>query len=183
MDGTRAFKAWTIVERAGAKIGIVGATTPGVMVWDAENVKGRVNLTDIIPAVRTAVGEVRAAGANVVIVTVHSGLNEPASYDTVSTGLPGENVSERIAKEIPGIDLVVYGHSHREQPDLHIGNTLLVQPKNWATSVGVAHLSLARDGNTWRVASSKGEVIQSRGHPESARISSVVESPHRASVA
>jgi 2',3'-cyclic-nucleotide 2'-phosphodiesterase (5'-nucleotidase family) len=182
-DGTHKFKAWTMIERQGVKIGIVGATTPGVMVWDAENVKGRVNLTDIIPAVRTAVGEVRAAGANVVIVTVHSGLNEPASYDTVSTGLPGENVSERIAKEIPGIDLVVYGHSHREQPDLHIGNTLLVQPKNWATSVGVAHLSLARDGNTWRVASSKGEVIQSRGHPESARISSVVESPHRASVA
>ena len=182
-DGTLKFRAWTMVERQGVKIGIVGATTPGVMVWDAENVKGKVNLTDIIPAVRKAVQEVKTAGANVVIVTVHSGLNEPASYDTVSTGLPSENVSERIAKEIPGIDLVVYGHSHREQPDLHIGNTLLVQPKNWATSVGVAHLSLTRDGASWRVASSRGEVIQSRGHAESARVSAVVDAPHRAAVA
>jgi 2',3'-cyclic-nucleotide 2'-phosphodiesterase (5'-nucleotidase family) len=129
------------------------------------------------------VQEVKAAGATVVIVTVHSGLNEPSSYDTVSTGLPGENVSERIAKEIPGIDLVVYGHSHREQPDLHIGNTLLIQPKNWATSVGVAHLSLSRDAGSWRVTSSRGEVIQSRGHTESARVSAVVETPHRAAVA
>src|SRR6478672_9939348 len=80
MDGTHAFKSWTLVNRAGAKIGIIGATTPGVMIWDAENIKGRLKFGDIIPAVRKAVLEVRAAGANVVIVSVHSGLNEPSSY-------------------------------------------------------------------------------------------------------
>jgi 2',3'-cyclic-nucleotide 2'-phosphodiesterase (5'-nucleotidase family) len=182
-DGTHKFKPWTIVDRQGVKIGIVGATTPGVMVWDAANVRGRVKLTDIVPAVKTAVQEVKAAGAAVVIVTVHSGLNEPSSYDTVTTGVPSENVSERIAREIPGIDLVVYGHSHREQPDLHIGSTLLVQPRNWATSVGVAHLSVARDGARWRVASSRGEVIQSRGHTESAALLATSSAPHKATIA
>ena len=182
-DRTLKFKSWTIIDRRGVKVGIVGATTPGVMVWDAENVRGKVNLTDIVPAVRTAVGEVRKAGADVVIVTVHSGLNEPASYDTVSTGLPAENVSGRLAREIPGIDLIVYGHSHKEERDLHIGSTLLVQPKNWATSVGVAHLTLARDGGAWRVSSSRGETIQSRGHPEQAAVVAASASAHRASVA
>jgi 2',3'-cyclic-nucleotide 2'-phosphodiesterase (5'-nucleotidase family) len=182
-DGTHKFRPWTIVDRQGIKIGIVGATTPGVMVWDADNVRGKVKLTDIVPAVRTAVDEVKKAGANVVIVSVHSGLNEPASYDTISTGLPSENVAERIAKEIPGIDLVVYGHSHKEQPDLHVGTTLLVQPKNWATSVGVAHLMVSRDGNSYRVTSSKGETIQSRGHAEQAAIVAGSERVHRATVA
>ncbi|HEU4878362.1 MAG TPA: 5'-nucleotidase C-terminal domain-containing protein, partial [Gemmatimonadaceae bacterium] len=182
-DGTHKFKPWTIVQRRGVRIGIVGATTPGVMVWDAENVRGRVKLTDIVPAVRTAVQEVKAAGANVVIVTVHSGLNEASSYDTVSTGVPSENVSERIAKEIPGIDLVVYGHSHKEQKDLHIGSTLLVQPKNWATSVGVAHLTVAKDAGTWRVSASHGETIQSAGHAEQQGVLAASNSAHRASVA
>lgn len=182
-DGTHKFRAWTIVERQGIKIGIVGATTPGVMVWDADNVRGRVKLTDIVPAVRTAVGEVQKAGAQVVIVSVHSGLNEPSSYDTVSTGLPSENVAERIAKEIPGIALVVYGHSHKEQPDLHVGSTLLVQPKNWATSVGVAHLTVSRDGKSYRVTSSKGETIQSRGHAEQEAVVAASSSTHRAAVA
>ncbi len=182
-DGTHKFRSWTIVERQGIKVGIVGATTPGVMVWDADNVRGKVKLTDIVPAVRTAVGEVQKAGANVVIVSVHSGLNEPSSYDTVSTGLPSENVAERIAKEIPGIDLVIYGHSHKEQPDLHVGNTLLVQPKNWATSVGLAHLTISRDGNSYRVTSSKGETIQSRGHAEQARVVATSAATHRATVA
>lgn len=183
LDGTHKFKPWTIVKRQGVKIGIVGATTPGVMVWDAEHVRGRVMLTDIVSAVRTSVGEVKAAGADIILVTVHSGLNEPSSYDTVSTGLPGENVAERVAKEIPGIDLVIYGHSHKEQRDLHIGSTLLMQPKNWATSVGIAQVSVAREGGLWKVKSARGETIQSRGHPEQQAVASVVEKPHRASVA
>ena len=182
-DGTHHFKPWTIVQRQGVKIGIVGATTPGVMAWDAENVRGKVKLTDIVPAVRTAVQEVKAAGANVVIVSVHSGLNEPSSYDTVTTGLPSENVAERVAREIPGIDLVVYGHSHKEQRDLHIGNTLLIQPKNWATSVGVAHLTVTKSGGAWKVTSAKGEIIQSRGHVEQQAVVAVTDRAHRASVA
>ena len=39
--GAHAFRPWTIVVRQGVKIGIIGATTPGVMVWDADNVRGR----------------------------------------------------------------------------------------------------------------------------------------------
>ena len=182
LDGSHAFKSWTIVKRAGAKIGIVGATTPGVMVWDAENIKGRLTFGDIVPAVRTAVNEVRAAGANIVIVAVHSGLNEQASYDTVTTGLPSENVAGRLAREIPGIDLVIYGHSHKEQKNLHIGSTLLIQPKNWATSVGVAHLSLARSNGAWRVASSRGETIQAAHHPEEAGVLAVTGAAHKAAL-
>jgi 2',3'-cyclic-nucleotide 2'-phosphodiesterase / 3'-nucleotidase / 5'-nucleotidase len=183
LDGSHAFKSWTIVEREGVKIGIVGATTPGVMVWDAENIRGRLKFGDIVPAVRTAVGEVRAAGATVVIVSVHSGLNEPASYDTVTTGLPSENVAGRVAREIPGIDLVIYGHSHKEQKDLHIGSTLLIQPKNWATSVGVAHLTLAKSNGAWRVASSRGETIQAVNHPEEAAVLAVTDATHKAALA
>src|SRR5687767_11116466 len=39
--GVHAYRPWTIIERAGVKVGIVGATTPGVMVWDAENIRDR----------------------------------------------------------------------------------------------------------------------------------------------
>jgi 2',3'-cyclic-nucleotide 2'-phosphodiesterase/3'-nucleotidase len=70
-EGARAFRAWTIVERMGVRIGIVGATNPGANVWDRENLRGRITIRDIIPDVRTAVNEVRAAGASVVILTVH----------------------------------------------------------------------------------------------------------------
>ncbi|MEJ7760717.1 MAG: 5'-nucleotidase C-terminal domain-containing protein [Gemmatimonadaceae bacterium] len=182
-NGAHAFRAWTIVERRGVKIGIIGATTPGVMVWDAENVKGRITVGDIVPAVRQAVQGARVAGADIIMVTMHAGLDGPSSYDTVASGLPSENVAGRVAAEIPGIDLIVYGHSHREQKNLKIGSTLLVQPRNWAMSVGVAHLQLAREGNGWKVASAQGETIQSAARAESQTVIDVSAAAHKATVA
>jgi 2',3'-cyclic-nucleotide 2'-phosphodiesterase / 3'-nucleotidase / 5'-nucleotidase len=178
-----AFRAWTIIERAGIKIGIVGATTPGVMLWDAENVRGRLRLGDIVPAVRDAVREVRAAGADVVIATLHSGLNEPSSYDTVTTGVPSENVAARVAAEVPGIDLVLYGHSHKEVRGTTIGQTLLIQPKNWATSVDVAHLIVSRDNGKWHVTEKRSDLVQAAGHAESPAVLAAVSDAHRETVA
>ncbi len=190
--GIHAYKPWTIVERAGLKIGIVGATTPGVMVWDAENIRGRLRFDDIVPAVRQAVQEVRTAGADIVLVTVHSGLNEPSSYDTVTTGAPSENVAGRIAAEIPGIDLVLYGHSHKEVRGTTIGSTLVVQPKNLATSVNIVHLLVSRSAgifvnirvaNEYTVSEKRSDLVQAAGHAENATVLAATDAVHREAVA
>lgn len=182
-DGSSAFRPWTIVLRAGLKIGIIGATTPGVMLWDADNVRNKIRLGDIVPAVRKAVSDVKFAGAAVVIVTVHSGLDEPASYDTVMTGLPSENVAARIAREVPGIDLIVYGHSHKEMRELRIGQTLLTQPRNWATSVSIAHLRVVPNGTAWRVAESRADIVSVAGHSEQRGVLTATDANHRRTVA
>jgi len=181
--GIHAYRPWTIIDRASVRVGIVGATTPGVTVWDAENIRGRLRFGDIVPAVRQAVQEVRAAGAEVVLLTVHSGLNEPSSYDTASTGVPSENVAGRIAAEVPGIDLVLYGHSHREMRGTTIGETLLIQPKNWATSVAIAHLVLSRAGGAWTVSEKRSDLVQAAGHPENAAVLAATDAAHRETVA
>jgi 2',3'-cyclic-nucleotide 2'-phosphodiesterase/3'-nucleotidase len=182
-NGSAAFRQWTLVLRAGLKIGIIGATTPGVMLWDADNVRNEVKLGDIVPAVRSAVADVKAAGASVVVVTLHSGLDEPASYDTVTTGLPSENVAARIAREIPGIDLIVYGHSHKEMRELRIGETLLTQPKNWATSVSIAHLRVVPNGDGWRIAESHADIVPVAGHAEQRKVLAATDANHRRTIA
>jgi 2',3'-cyclic-nucleotide 2'-phosphodiesterase (5'-nucleotidase family) len=182
-DGGPAFTQWTIVDRGGARIGIVGATTPGSMVWDRDNLKGRIVIRDIVPELKTAVADVRAAGAAIVLVTVHSGLDGASSYDTVTTGVPSENVAARIAREVPGVDLILYGHSHQEMPDTTINGVLLMQPKNWATSVAVAHLALLRTNGKWAVAGKDSKVIQSAGHAESPVVLAATDAAHRATVA
>jgi 2',3'-cyclic-nucleotide 2'-phosphodiesterase / 3'-nucleotidase / 5'-nucleotidase len=182
-DGRRAYAASTVVERQGVRVAIVGATTPGSMIWDRDNLRGRVVLRDIILEVRTAVADARRNGADVVIVTMHSGLNEPSSYDTVATGVPSENVAARVAREVPGIDLIVFGHSHKELADTVIGSTMLMQPKNWATSVAVAHLGLEREARGWRVRSKRGTLVRVMGHAESPSVVAVVDAAHRATIA
>jgi 2',3'-cyclic-nucleotide 2'-phosphodiesterase/3'-nucleotidase len=182
-DGSRAFRAWTMVERAGVKVGIVGATTPGSMVWDRDNLRGRVVLGDIVAAVRDAVSEARGAGAQVVVVAMHSGLAEPATYDTAATGLPSDNVAARVAREVPGVDLIAYGHSHKEMPDTTINGVLLMQAKNWVQSVAIAHLRLVRDGSRWRAVSKTSSIVRTAGHAESPAVLAATEAAHRATIA
>lgn len=182
-SGAHAFAARRIIPRGGVKVGIVGGTTPGSNLWDHDNLHGKLVIRDIVPAVDTAVRAARRAGADVIVVVLHSGLDEPSSYDTVATGLPSENVAARVAHEVPGIDLIVYGHSHKQMADTVIAGVLLVQPKNWATSVGVAHLKLQRQGTGWHVGRSWSGLVQCAGHVESLAIVAATAAVHQATVA
>jgi 2',3'-cyclic-nucleotide 2'-phosphodiesterase (5'-nucleotidase family) len=181
-SGTPRFRPWAVSTRRGVKIAIVGATTPGAAVWDRDNLAGRLDVRDIVPAVRTSVREARDAGAAVVLVVLHSGLNEPSSYDTVTAAVPSENVAARVAREVPGIDLIVYGHSHKQMADTVINGTLLIQPKNWATSVAVAHLAVQRRNGRWTVVSKRGTIVQAVHHRESPEVLAATQEGHRAAV-
>src|SRR5437763_1048182 len=153
--------------------------TPRAMVWDRDNRAGGGTVRDIVGEVRTSVREAHDAGAAVVIVLVHSGLNEPSSYDTVGTGVASENVAARLAHEVPGIDLIVYGHSHKEMADTVIAGTLLMQPKNWATSVAVAHLRVERRDGRWHVTSKRSSLVQAAHHGEKPLLLAVSAEGHR----
>ena len=142
----------------------IGATNPGSMVWDAEHLKGKVVIDDVLPAVRQAVGEARAAGAQVIVVVAHAGLDGVASYDTVTSGLGSENPMANVARQVPGIDLIVFGHSHRELADTIINGVLLTQPRNWATSVSVARLGVRVEGGKVTVTRSEEHTSELQSH-------------------
>ncbi|MBA2688558.1 MAG: 5'-nucleotidase C-terminal domain-containing protein [Gemmatimonadaceae bacterium] len=178
LDGGPAYKGWTMIDRGGVKVGVIGLTTPGVVVWDADKVKGKLILDDLVATAKRVVPEVRAAGADVVVALVHSGLSGESSYDE-STGIPPEDVSGRIAGEVSGIDLLIYGHSHRSDSGTVIGQTLVVQPKNWATSVSAVTLSLARANGKWGVVSRKSTLIPVENRAESQAVLTVTEQGHK----
>jgi 2',3'-cyclic-nucleotide 2'-phosphodiesterase (5'-nucleotidase family) len=182
-NGKRRFAAWTVEIRRGVKVGIVGATTPGAMVLDRDQLAGHLEVRDVVPDVRSAVRDARNAGAAVVIAVLHSGLNEPSTYDTAGTGTAlSENVAARVAHEVPGIDVLVYGHTHKEMADTVIAGTLLMQPKNWATSLAVAQLRLERHNGRWAVTYKHGRLIQAVHHRESPEVIAVAAEGHRLAV-
>lgn len=177
-DGSRAFPAFTLIERAGIKVGIVGATNPGANSWDRSNLRGRLTITDIIPAVRVAVDSVRAAGAELVVALVHAGLGGASSFDTTGTG--GENVAAEVARQVPGIDLIVFGHSHREVADTTINGVMLMQPRQWAGSLAVATIRLQNRGAASSVIDKRGALIRAGGHAEAPAVVRAVASAHDA---
>lgn len=183
-NGTPHFASTAMLVRGGVRIAVIGATTPGANVWDRDNLKAAgLRVTDVVPSVRRAVNAARARGAQVVVVVVHSGLSGPSSYDTLSTGTPPEDVTARVAREIDGIDAIVFGHSHREVIDTTINGALVIQPKNWAATVGIATLSLERQGSVWKVAAHHGERVAVAGHAESPKVLAATDAAHKATLA
>ncbi|MDQ2932362.1 MAG: 5'-nucleotidase C-terminal domain-containing protein [Gemmatimonadota bacterium] len=181
-NGPAPFPGRTMIERAGVRIAIIGATTPGSNAWDKDNLSGRLTIGAIVPAVRAQVDSARRERADVIVVVMHTGLGEPSSYDTINTRLPSENVAAEVARAVPGIDLIVYGHSHKQMADTVIAGTLLMQPKNWAQSVAVAALHVEQTASGWRAVSKSSSLIQSASHIENAMVVSAVRAGHAAAM-
>src|SRR6266566_1184028 len=149
-----------VVTRGGVKIGITGFTTPGVMVWDRSQVGGRIRVRPIAEAAPPAMRRLDLAGVDLKVVLIHSGLNEPSSYDTAGVG--AENAALGLASiplPAPRPDLVIVGHSHKEMRDYVVNGVHFVQPRNFELSLAVVHVSLVKEAGTYRVVSMRPELM------------------------
>ncbi|HEU4883294.1 MAG TPA: 5'-nucleotidase C-terminal domain-containing protein [Longimicrobium sp.] len=177
----RAFRPYALIERTvggrKVRIGIASVTPPGVMIWDRDNVRGRLDFHEIVSSMRPVVAEMRQRGADIVLVAAHSGL-EGSSYDTAATGVPTENASAAMAREIPGIDVIFMGHTHRELADTTINGVLVQQAKNWGTSLAVAELDLRWDGGRWTIASRRGRILRPPPGSTSPRLEAALADAH-----
>ncbi|HST49999.1 MAG TPA: metallophosphoesterase, partial [Jatrophihabitans sp.] len=94
------------------KVGIVGLVTPGCAIWDKANLDGRIKFNGIVEQAKLVIPKVKAAGADIVVVSCHSGADTSSSY---GDALPWpENASTLLAEQVPGIDAILVGHAHLE---------------------------------------------------------------------
>ncbi len=165
--GKPAFRPYVILNRrftdeAGQshdmKIGVIGFVPPQIMLWDRLNLTGRVAAKDIPATARELVPKMRAEGADVVVVIAHSG------FEFGETVFFAENTVARLA-EVPGVDAIVFGHSHGEFPgrffnrhpkvDLErglINGVPAVMAGFWGSHLGVIDLTLTRSEGRWKSA-------------------------------
>ncbi len=144
------------------KVGIIGLVTPGVRIWDKQYVDGKLKFRDLVETAKEWVPIV-AAQADVVVINAHSGKGgaPDEGYDADELY---ENVINNVAHQVPGIDYILFGHTHRDDPETIITNVagekvLLTQPYYWARSVTRTTLQLVPDtddGEGWMVDWSEG---------------------------
>lgn len=105
---------YTLVEKTTADghpvtIGVLGLVTPGVRVWDGDKVQN-LEFQDMVLAAQEWVPQVQEAGADVVVVIAHTGLEQDDAIWNPDE-LP-EDTARAIAENVPGIDVLIGGHSH-----------------------------------------------------------------------
>ena len=58
------------------KIGITGVLPTQILVWDKANIEGKVTVDDPMEAVKTIVPQMKAAGADFILVAAYSGIGD-----------------------------------------------------------------------------------------------------------
>ncbi|TYP87607.1 bifunctional metallophosphatase/5'-nucleotidase [Blastococcus xanthinilyticus] len=167
------------------KVGIIGLTTPGSAIWDKGNVEGRVTFQDMVEAAEKWVPVVDRK-ADVVVVLSHAGVGGTSSY---GPEVPTENPSDVIARTVPGIDVMVVGHTHRNQPSQVVTNevtgedVLLTQPYRWGATVSQVDIDLEQGrGGRWDVVGTSAEALSTAGVPESPEVLAATAEAHATTV-
>ena len=160
VSGLPVFPAFTsVVRRLGGRqirIGVLGLTTPGAMIWDRQQLEGLVEITDMVQAAAHWVPRLRKEFlCDAVIVLCHAGIGQ-TTYAT-NADAPAENPAREIASQVPGIDVMVIGHTHRDEPEQWVTceatgqPVLLTQPKAHAAGLTEVTIDAEPEGDSWRI--------------------------------
>jgi len=159
--GSQYFKPYIVRVVAGVRVAIVGFVTPAIPNWEIPANYDGYQFEPIVDAARRVIPQVRSL-ADVVIVLAHSGLGpDPATgAGSEAYDLPDENAVLALAEQVPGIDVILFGHTHREIPERMVNGVLLAQPKNWGASLSRVDLDLTQTENGhWRVISKHATIL------------------------
>lgn len=146
------------------KVGVIGFVPPQIMLWDKANLEGKVTAKDIIETAKKFVPEMKARGADIIVAIPHSGLGDP------DPKAMDENTTSGLSK-VPGIDVILFGHSHTEFPSATFANypgadikqgtlngVAAVMPGFWGNNLGVVDLKLEKKDGKWTILERKGTI-------------------------
>lgn len=145
------------------KIGYIGFVPPQILIWDKANLEGKVQVNDITETAKKFVPQMKAEGADLIVAIPHSGFSQEP-YKAMA-----EN-SVYYLSEVPGINAIMFGHSHGVFPgkdfaDIKgvnieqgtVNGIPAVMPGQWGDHLGVVDLVLNNDDGAWKVADAKAQ--------------------------
>ncbi|MER7968772.1 bifunctional metallophosphatase/5'-nucleotidase [Streptomyces sp. NPDC096080] len=164
------------------KVAVLGLTNPGIAIWDKAYVQGKLTFPGLEEQAAKWVPKLRSMGADVVIVSAHSGSSGTSSY---GDQLPYvENSAALVAQQVPGIDAILVGHAHLEIPELKVTNTatgrtvVLSEPLAFAERLSVFDIGLVFAKGRWSVETVASKVLNSNTVADDPKITRLIKDQH-----
>ncbi|MGF1492361.1 MAG: bifunctional metallophosphatase/5'-nucleotidase [Microcoleaceae cyanobacterium] len=166
-SGEPAYLPYLIKSVNGVKVGILGLTTTGVTNWLPASNFGQFSFTDPVATAQKYVPQMRAEGADVIVIAQHTGwakapkqrshptawLEDPKTWVSRGSTTPGENVTIELAQRVPGVDVILAGHSHLNVPQAVVNDVLIAEPSYWGKALSKFTIQLQQRDKVWKVIS------------------------------
>lgn len=152
-------KPYTILKRGGARIAIIGLLTPAIPNWLGENLWSGLHFEEMVSSARQWMRVVKEQEkADIVIGLFHSGKD-----GGITTPHYKEDAALAVAREVPGFDVVFFGHDHTRYADAVTNSegklVACLDPANNAMSVAQADLQLVKKKGRWCVKESQWKLL------------------------
>ncbi|MGW0559099.1 bifunctional metallophosphatase/5'-nucleotidase [Streptomyces sp. NPDC003016] len=165
------------------RVAVLGLTNPGIAIWDKQNVQGKMTFPGLEEQAAKWVPKLRSMGADVVVVSAHSGSSGTSSY---GDQLPYvENAAALVAEQVPGIDAILVGHAHTEIPEYFVENketgkkVVLSEPLKWGQRLTLFDFDLVWVRGRWTVEQVGARVLNSNTVAEDPKIVKLLGDEHR----
>lgn len=170
------FTPYLIKDVDGVQVGILGLTPPAVKYWERpENIVDCV-FGDAMTAANHYVPLMRAAGADVIVVAAHTGLDETYGYGRE------ENFAKYLANEVPGIDVILAGHAHANVPSQTINGVLITEPNYHTRNLSDIRLTVTGSGSDWTVTTKSSTTPAMGTYAEDVKVKAITQPYHDATV-
>ena len=155
-------RPYVVFEREGVKIAVIGMLTPTISCWLNESLWSGLEFREMVSSARQWMQTVREKEKpDLVIGLFHSGKDGGLT-------LPGgieEDATARVAREVPGFDIIFYGHDHIQHNE-RIDDALTLDPSCWALNVADAQIELRYDDEGRLLKKDiRGDIVSVRNEP------------------
>ena len=164
------FKPYTIIERKGIKIAILGLITPSIPDWLPEILWKGISFEDMIESAKKWVPIIKEKEKpDLIIGLFHSGVDYTYGGETADT-YKNENASELVAQQVPGFDVVFVGHDHAgwnfKTTNINGDSVLIVGTKARAKTIAVANILMDFDSTNgrWNKKDISGEIVETKNY-------------------
>ncbi len=155
--GRPAFEPYKVATVGGVRVGILGLTTPNVASWETPARLGGLRFTDSVEAAAKLVPALRERErCDLVVVIVHEGFERDLETGA-DRGSGEENQAYALATTVPGIDLLLTGHTHTIIDPRKLGGAWVSQPGRFGNTLTRFDVTLARASGRWTVTEIRGQ--------------------------
>ena len=150
---------YVILEREGVKIAVLGMLTPAIPKWLPEVLWEGLEFQDMRECARQWIPVIQKENPDIIVGLFHSGAD---SQKDTAEGEALEDASLIVPAEVPGFDIIFYGHDHtnryEEVTDPEGHKVICMNPANEGKYLSIADITVTKKGSTLISKEIKGEV-------------------------